>query len=209
MVKKNNKNYRSKKKGGVPFISSALIILIGLFVFAFTLNRLFDHQEVRQQPTNNSIETQEAFIEALLPTAKKLQQDYGILPSIVIGQAILESDWGKSELSAKYNNLFGIKAFGANDQSVKLKTQEYKNGKWVTVEAEFKVYPSWEDCLIDHTKLFVNGVDWDPYLYQGVLMADNYRTAAKALQVAGYATDPTYAKKIIEVIETYQLNQND
>lgn len=61
----------------------------------------------------------------------------------------------------------------------------------------------------DHTLLFVNGVDWDPYLYRGVLLADNYRSAAKSLEAAGYATDPGYAQKIISVIETYELYQYD
>ena len=63
--------------------------------------------------------------------------------------------------------------------------------------------------MIDHTLLFVNGVDWDPYLYQGVLLASDYKTAALALQTAGYATDPDYANKIINVIESYNLNQYD
>ena len=79
----------------------------------------------------------------------------------------------------------------------------------IDISANFKVYASWDDCMRDHTLLFVNGVDWDPYLYQGVLLADNYDTAAKALQVSGYATDPDYADKVIDVIESNQLSQYD
>lgn len=209
MAKKYKKNYRSKRNGRGPFLMSVLIILLGIFVFSFTLNHLFDDKVQPVNPHDDQVEAHEHFIQQLLPTAKQLQQDYGILPSIVIGQAILESDWGTSELSAQYNNLFGMKSFNPNGKSVKLKTQEYRNGKWETIEANFKVYSSWEESLIDHTKLFVKGVDWDPYLYQGVLLADDYKTAAKALQVAGYATDPTYANKIIDVIEANQLAQYD
>jgi flagellum-specific peptidoglycan hydrolase FlgJ len=61
----------------------------------------------------------------------------------------------------------------------------------------------------DHTQLFVQGVDWNPALYERVLTAANYQEAAQALQDAGYATDPTYAQKIIHVIETYQLDKYD
>ncbi len=49
----------------------------------------------------------------------------------------------------------------------------------------------------------------NPALYEKVITATNYQEAAQALQDAGYATDPGYAQKIIQVIETYQLNQYD
>ena len=65
------------------------------------------------------------------------------------------------------------------------------------------------ESLDDHTMLFVNGTNWDPKLYAGVLTATDYRQAAQALQSAGYATDPDYASKIISVIETYNLEQYD
>ena len=57
--------------------------------------------------------------------------------------------------------------------------------------------------------LFVNGVNWDPKKYEKVLLANNYKEAAKALQEAGYATDPQYADKIITMIEEYNLMQYD
>lgn len=152
---------------------------------------------------------QTEFIERLVPYSQQLQQEYGILPSIIIGQAILESDWGRSELSATYNNLFGMKSFHPDNNSVNLVTKEHVDGEWIEIKADFKVYDSWEASMKDHTLLFVNGVDWDPYLYRGVLLADNYRSAAKSLEAAGYATDPGYAQKIISVIETYELYQYD
>lgn len=61
----------------------------------------------------------------------------------------------------------------------------------------------------DHTRLFVNGVDWNPQKYEKVLTAQNYEQAADALQEAGYATDPGYADKVKEVVENYQLDQYD
>lgn len=192
----------------IPIFLSLVIIIVGFVVFVISLSGL---SQTTGKPETHYEEdyTNTEFINKLVPVAKELHQTYGILPSIILGQAILESDWGKSELSAKYNNLFGIKSFSPNDDSVKLTTKEYKEGKWIEIQANFKVYASWEDCMRDHTMLFVNGVDWDPYLYQGVLLASDYKTAAKALQASGYATDPTYANKVIEVIETNQLYQYD
>ncbi|MGY3766411.1 glycoside hydrolase family 73 protein [Vagococcus vulneris] len=203
------RNYGSRKRNKFPLFLAGLILTATLLVFFVAIRGLSDHtpQVVNQQ--DEADKQNEQFIQSLLPVAKEIQNQYGLLPSISIGQAILESDWGTSELSAKYNNLFGIKSYSPEDDFVKLKTKEYKDGKWIEITANFKVYKNWEDCMRDHAKLFVHGVDWDPYLYNGVLLADNYETAASALQVAGYATDPTYAKKIIDVIESYQLYKYD
>lgn len=208
MVKRKKKNYASPSFKKVPVILSVTIVLIGIFVLMSSLKKITDLpiQGNNQETTDTK---NEEFINKLVPVAKELHQTYGILPSIIIGQAILESDWGQSELSAKYNNLFGIKSFSPNDDSIKLKTKEYKDGKWIEISANFKVYASWEDCMRDHTLLFVNGVDWDPYLYQGVLLASDYKTAAKALQASGYATDPDYAYKVTSVIEKNELYQYD
>ncbi|MGO3731672.1 MAG: glycoside hydrolase family 73 protein [Vagococcus sp.] len=209
MAKRKTKRYTaSPRLNVIPILLSVLILVIASTVFVLSLGGLSDrptHSRITQEKTTEKNE----FIDRLVPVAKELHTEYGILPSIIIGQAILESDWGQSELSAKYNNLFGIKSFSPNDESVKLQTKEYKDGKWVDVNANFKVYASWEDCMRDHTFLFINGVDWDPYLYQGVLLADNYQTAANALQMAGYATDPNYAEKITDVIEKNKLYQYD
>lgn len=206
--RKRKKKYDAFGPNRIPIFLSIIIILIGSVVFVFSLGSL-------TKPTNTlslqqqEVSTNQEFINQLVPVAKELHESYGILPSIILGQAILESDWGKSELSAKYNNLFGIKSFNPNDESVKLSTKEYKNGKWIDIKANFKVYRSWDDCMRDHTMLFVNGVDWDPYLYQGVLLASDYKTAAIALQTSGYATDPDYASKVIEVIEANELYKYD
>ncbi|MDT2813826.1 glycoside hydrolase family 73 protein [Vagococcus carniphilus] len=208
MAKRRKMNYASPSTNKIPVIFSLAVILIGLLVVMSSLKK-FTHTPDKGIVQEDIQVKNEEFIKTLVPVAKELHQSHGILPSIIIGQAILESDWGSSELSAKYNNLFGIKSFSPDDESVKLKTKEYKDGKWIEINANFKVYASWEDCMRDHTLLFVNGVDWDPYLYQGVLLASDYKTAAKALQAAGYATDPDYAAKIMSVIEKNELYQYD
>lgn len=208
MAKRRKMNYASPSTNKIPVIFSIAVILIGLLVVMSSLKK-FTHSPEQGTMEENVQMKNEEFINRLVPVSKELHQAHGILPSIIIGQAILESDWGSSELSAKYNNLFGIKSFSPNDDSIKLKTKEFKDGKWIEINANFKVYASWEDCMRDHTLLFVNGVDWDPYLYQGVLLASDYKTAANALQAAGYATDPDYASKIISVIEKNELYQYD
>lgn len=155
-----------------------------------------------------SVSTTESFIQEIVPIAQEMQADYQVLPSIIISQAILESSSGQSELGQTYHNLFGIKAYG-EEEHVTLKTQEFVEGKWIEVQGRFRVYQSWRESIHDHSLLFVNGVTWNEQLYRGVIEATDYQAAAKALQKAGYATDPTYAEKIVGVIELYQLDQYD
>ena len=141
------------------------------------------------------------------PEAQAMQKKYNVPASITIAQAILESDWGSSKLAAKYHNLFGIKGTGENSQV--LTTKEYVNGKWITTKGRFKVYSSWSESIKDHTKLMINGTDYNSQNYQAVTQASDYKEAAKALQEAHYATDPDYAQKLISAIQTYKLYNYD
>lgn len=195
-----------KRKGQVslPLIFGGLLLLGVAFVFS--LHLLSNSITGSDDQTENL--THQEFIDELVPHAKELQQGYGILPSIILGQAILESNWGESQLASQYNNLFGIKT-SENQNKISLETKEYVNEQWITIQGDFRVYNSWDESLDDHTMLFVNGTNWNPQLYAGVLTATNYQEAAQALQTAGYATDPDYANKIIDVIKTYNLEQYD
>lgn len=130
-----------------------------------------------------------------------------ILPSVIVAQAILESARGTSELASKANNLFGIKG-NYNGQSYTVKTKEYLNGKWTTVNAAFKKYPSYRESIIDHGNFFTS-TPWRTQNYKRVLNAKDYKTQAKALQACGYATDPAYASKLINLIETNNLSSLD
>ncbi|HEI8547722.1 TPA: glycoside hydrolase family 73 protein [Enterococcus faecium] len=200
------KKWKKQKRKNIRWPAVVAGVAVILLAFVFSLKNLSSPFTDNQQ--ENEAQSHQQFIERLVPHAQELQDGYGVLPSIILGQAILESNWGKSTLASKYNNLFGIKAYG-DQKKVSLETKEFVNEEWITIQGDFKVYDSWEQSMDDHTQLFVQGVDWNPALYEKVITATNYQKAAQALQDAGYATDPGYAQKIIQVIETYQLNQYD
>ncbi|WP_271026689.1 glycoside hydrolase family 73 protein [Enterococcus faecium] len=200
------KKWKKQKRKNIRWPAVVAGVVVILLAFVFSLKNLSSPFTDNQQ--ENEAQSHQQFIEQLVPHAQELQDGYGVLPSIILGQAILESNWGKSTLASKYNNLFGIKAYG-DQKKVSLETKEFVNEEWITIQGDFKVYDSWEQSMDDHTQLFVQGVDWNPALYEKVITATNYQEAAQALQDAGYATDPGYAQKIIQVIETYQLNQYD
>ncbi|MBK4839481.1 N-acetylmuramoyl-L-alanine amidase [Enterococcus faecium] len=200
------KKWKKQKRKIIRWPAVVAGVAVILLAFVFSLKNLSSPFTDNQQ--ENEAQSHQQFIERLVPHAQELQDGYGVLPSIILGQAILESNWGKSTLASKYNNLFGIKAYG-DQKKVSLETKEFVNEEWITIQGDFKVYDSWEQSMDDHTQLFVQGVDWNPALYEKVITATNYQEAAQALQDAGYATDPGYAQKIIQVIETYHLNQYD
>lgn len=202
--KKKKMIYHAKK----GFRLSAQVIALGLLslVSVIIVGVL---SAVNSQPPQPDVAAEKRqFIETLAPITQEVYKDYGVLPSISLSQAILESDWGTSSLAAQYYNLYGMKGSGASP-SVDLETSEFHDGQWVQITGRFRVFSSWKESIVDHAMLMVEGVDWNPNLYQPVLQASNYKEAAHALVTAGYATDPTYAEKLIQMIEEYNLQEYD
>ena len=205
----SKRRYRKKRKKKTSNFGCLIFILIvGVLLFAGGMkifDRIYTYDSYTQQ---NVLKKHRKFINALLPAANDVQRRYNILVSISLAQAILESNWGTSQLSSQYNNLYGVKASG-NQPSVNLSTQEFVNGQFITITGRFRVYNSWSESVESHALLLVNGTDWNPNQYKDVIDSDNYVAAAKGLQVDGYATDPTYRNKIIEIIRKYKLYQYD
>ncbi|MCC3374749.1 glycoside hydrolase family 73 protein [Cohnella sp. REN36] len=142
-----------------------------------------------------------AFIAKIAPAAQADQARTGIPASLTIAQAALESAWGTSGLTRQANNLFGIKGAGPAG-SVTMSTTEYVNGQFVQMPATFRAYRSWNDSIADHSVLL------QTKRYAAVLRADG-RKAARAVATAGYATDPRYADKLIQLMDEYHLYAYD
>lgn len=147
---------------------------------------------------------EELFISKIVPKAIQANQLYNIKSSLTISQAIIESGWGKSGLTKKANNLFGMKwyekcgfdyAYG--------KTKEYINNQWIAINIKFKKYKSWDDSIDDHTNLLLKP------RYAKVLTAKNYLEATQYIKDCGYATSPTYTQTLRNVIKKYNLDQYD
>lgn len=137
------------------------------------------------------------FIDLIAPAAVEDMMETGVLASITIAQAALESAWLRS---APGNNLFGVKGKGQTQS-----TLEEINGQMVRIEAGFAVYDSWLDSIRGHsTFLLVN----PRYAAAGFFKACanlDFGGAATALQKAGYATDSHYADKLRELITQNKL----
>ncbi|WP_411705538.1 flagellar assembly peptidoglycan hydrolase FlgJ [Edaphovirga cremea] len=141
------------------------------------------------------------FVSRLTIPAQVASQQSGIPHQLIMAQAALESGWGQREIPTADGkpsyNLFGIKA-GSNWQgdSTEITTTEFANGVAKKVKASFRVYGSYVEAIADYVKLLTNNPR-----YAQVVAANTPEQAAHALQAAGYATDPLYAKKLVSLIQ--------
>lgn len=155
--------------------------------------------------------TTSEFINQISGYAQKIAKENGIYASIMIAQASLESGYGKSTLSSPPNhNLFGIKG-SYNGQSVAMRTKEYYSSTgWITITDNFKKYPSYAESLEDNARLIRNGTRWNNEFYSGAWIekTNSYKDASAWLQ-GRYATDPSYASKLNNIISLYDLTRFD
>ena len=147
--------------------------------------------------------TNNEFLQYIKPFCISDQKTKGILASLSGAQAIIESNWGRSGLSVKACNLFGMKG-SYNGQSVIMNTKEWINGKYVTKACAFRKYPSFKESLEDHARLLSTAAR-----YKNLINCPDYRTACRLIQKDGYATSPTYADTLIKTIERYDLYEWD
>jgi flagellar rod assembly protein/muramidase FlgJ len=145
------------------------------------------------------------FIMRLTKPAVESQRTSGVPASITIAQAALESAWGDSGLAKAGNNLFGIKADSRwRGETLTMNTREFIKGQWLVVPAKWRKYGSWQASIDDHAA-FLRG---NPR-YRPCFLCQTTEAFARALLTAGYATDPGYADKLINMIDKYQLAMLD
>lgn len=131
-----------------------------------------------------------------------------LFPSVKMAQAALESGWGKYTAG---NNLFGIKVAGGQSpywhgDYITSRTSEWDGGGYSSTSSRFRRYATPGDSIRDHTWFLQNQ---KRYAEAGVFTATTPEEQAKALQRAGYATDPNYSSKLISIINTYGLKSLD
>jgi flagellum-specific peptidoglycan hydrolase FlgJ len=140
-----------------------------------------------------------AYISRYKDIAKNNMKQFGIPSSICLGQGILESGAGTGPLSSLANNHFGIKCH----QDWAGPSVKYDDD---SAQECFRKYDQASESYNDHA-LFLKGRKWYDPLFK--LDKGDYKSWAKGLKAAGYATDPKYSEKLIAIIERYHLDQYD
>lgn len=138
------------------------------------------------------------YIDTYKEVAIREMLTYRIPASITLAQGLLESGAGESELSVKGNNHFGIKCHGWTGRT----TYHDDDLK----QECFRAYDSPLESYEDHSKFLVGK---PRYASLFKLSIYDYKGWAHGLKAAGYATNPVYAQRLIDIIETYQLYQYD
>jgi flagellum-specific peptidoglycan hydrolase FlgJ len=146
------------------------------------------------------------FIAAIGPAARTSMAKTKIPASFTIAEGALESGWGKSLLATQGHNLFGVKADKAwHGDILTMNTREFLKKQWVMVPARWRKYPDWLSCIDDHAAFLLTNPRYRP----AFAACGDAEAFTKAVAAAGYATDPTYADKIIAVIHAHQLTTFD
>ena len=142
---------------------------------------------------------QERYISRYASIAVNEMYRSGVPASITLAQGIIESRSGQSALAADGNNHFGIKCHNSWKGRTMLVDDDRKNEC-------FRVYDSAEESFRDHSDFFRYR---DRYKFLFDFPITDYKSWAYGLRQAGYATDPSYAAKLIQCVEDYNLSRFD
>lgn len=160
----------------------ALCLLSGMTLGAQTRNRAY-----------------EEYIEKYREVAIEEMKRYHIPASITLAQGLLESGAGRSELARKSNNHFGIKC-GSTWEGRTVRHNDDAPREC------FRAYRHARESYRDHSKFLSTGARY-AFLFR--LKITDYKGWARGLKKAGYATDPRYAQRLIDIIELYDLDKYD
>ena len=148
-----------------------------------------------------------AFIDPLLPHANRNANRLGTSPNAILAIAALETGWGQKVASDENGkpsyNLFGIKSFGADVESVDILTTEYIDGKPEKIVDRFRVFKNPADAVDG----FADFILENPRYKKALEHASDPTRFLEELQRAGYATDPKYATKAISILQQIESSR--
>jgi len=139
------------------------------------------------------------FVESMMPYANKAAKVLGVDPTVLIAQAALETGWGKKVIRnslGSSNNLFNIKADRSwKGDKIASQTLEFHDDVPVKQNAVFRSYDSYEDSFND----FVRFLNQNPRYETTLSQNNNAESFIRGIHRAGYATDPNYSEKVLQV----------
>lgn len=162
-------------------------------------------RNIGKSATKVSSISKSQFIKKLGPLAREDYKRTGILASVTLAQAILESGWGQSYLSEKSNNLFGIKKGstmwpgGGWDGS----SSTSKGG------SAYRKYSCAEDSITDHSAYLLNSKRGSSKRYAGITKTKSYRKQFQIIRNGGYCTSSSYVSQLCNIVKKYNLTKYD
>ncbi|PWI35122.1 flagellar assembly peptidoglycan hydrolase FlgJ [Vibrio albus] len=155
--------------------------------------------EKASQPQPSVFESPEHFVQSMKPYAEKAAKSLGVDPSLLLAQAALETGWGQKVVKnsqGSSNNLFNIKADRSwKGDKVATQTLEFHDNVPVQERAAFRSYPTYQESFND----FVRFLNQNPRYETALAQNGNSESFIRGIHKAGYATDPNYADKVLNV----------
>ena len=162
--------------------------------------------QILAAPDRGSWDSPAEFVRDIWPHAVDAAQQLGVDPKVLVAQSALETGWG-SKLPHRADgrssfNLFGIKAGSdwGGERTV-VSTLEFEGDRFVAEKSAFRMYASVADAMSDYVD-FIKGRARYADVLKNAADPEKY---SRALQRAGYATDPVYADKILRVMQSEPL----
>lgn len=154
------------------------------------------------------IKSAEDFVQKLYPYAEQAAKELGVAPKVLLAQAALETGWGRSVIKhgdgSSSFNLFNIKAGRSwHGEQATVSTLEYENGIARKERAGFRSYNSYQESFNDYVQFIKN----NPRYRQALEHVNNGERYLQELQRAGYATDPSYARKVMGIYHGEAMTQ--
>jgi Mannosyl-glycoprotein endo-beta-N-acetylglucosaminidase len=173
-------------------LSIALLLCIQIFAHAKTYT--------------SSTPTVKSYINKYSDIAQDESKRSGIPTSIILAQAILESEFGNSKLCERSNNHFGIKWKKASDGDFVYSLDDDYDSKGNHVASKFRKYASAESSFRNHSDFLMTRNHYKPLFKYS---RTNYEDWAYGLRECGYSTEKTYGAKLIEIIHRFDLDKFD
>jgi flagellar protein FlgJ len=168
--------------------------------------------EMTEIPLKNDhalpIQSAEDFVRQLHPYAEQAAKELGVEPKVILAQAALETGWGRSLIKNSNGsnsfNLFNIKADKAwQGKQAQVPTLEFEQGIAKKVNAGFRSYASFQESFQD----YVNFIKSNPRYGDALKQTGNGERYLYELQRAGYATDPNYANKVMNIYHSNTITE--
>lgn len=158
-------------------------------------------------------------IEKIAPLYQESMKKTGLLASVGIAQFCLESGYGTTDLAEFANNLHGMKKTlsgntweGSVWDAVSVygkESPEVYNGVATMVYSEFRKYTRCEDSIADRAAYFANAMNGPEKRYKGIVGNKDYKAVINTIKSGGYATDPLYVEKLVNLVERWNLYRYD
>lgn len=219
-------------KRSIPFILTAVLLLSSFFAITYpghSVRMATEGLVGAEDPFAAENGTQakifwylseEQAVEKIGSLCQEDMQRSGILASVSAAQFILESIYGTSELAQRANNCFGMKCslsgntwkgstWDGASRYIKETKEEYTEGTFTVVTAEFRKYPCVEDSIADHSAYLLGAMNGDTKRYEGLAGETDCRKAVQIIKEGGYSTYSDYEDMICSIIEGYDLTRFD